>query len=445
MLPIRVLLTSLLVLCSTVRGWAKDEVDVSVAMEVHRLNNGLRVILLPDPSSRVISYQTWVRVGSVDELPGKTGIAHLFEHLMFKGTPKFAAREFFQRLETRGATVNAYTARDYTVFYEDFIPPLLPTAIELESDRLANLRIEAEKLEIEKQVVMEELELREKNSPSGKMQESLWGLAYTRHPYQNPVIGQPWDILHLTAKDLNDFFARYYVASNVTLVISGDIQPKTLLEKITAAYGKLPERPVPSRSVTAEPSQGAERRLRMKDHVAGTSFMQGHHVSSAFDQDSYALDVLASILFDGEASRAHRRMVEEEDLLLLMSGTAYTPTYPGLFTISGYLQQGAQLSKVEASLERLISEVQTKGVQESEVKAAVRKLTVDMVEGIRSPFGLGQLVGTSQMVLGEAERFKSDLQKYLLVTPEAVKKVALKYFTPDNRTFIYTTPEGAKK
>ncbi|MGK5089364.1 pitrilysin family protein, partial [Bdellovibrionota bacterium FG-2] len=183
---------------------------VEIAIEKKVLANGMVVVFVPDPTVPVVSLQIFYRVGAVDEREGSTGLAHLFEHLMFKGTARFGEKQFFQQLEAKGAEVNAYTTRDFTVFYENFVPELLPKALEMEADRMQGLQLSESLLNRERKVVLEERALRTDSSPDGRMQESLWGLAYSVHPYQQPVIGFPQDLEGLTLDAISDFYKKYY-------------------------------------------------------------------------------------------------------------------------------------------------------------------------------------------------------------------------------------------
>jgi zinc protease len=417
-----------------------DNLGIKLTLEKRSLGNGLQVIMVEDHTVPVITYQTWFRVGSVDEKPGITGISHLFEHLMFKGTPKYGPKQFFQQLEAKGAEVNAFTTRDYTVYYESFTSDLLEKVVDMESDRLANLKLDDEVLRTERQVVLEERRLRTDNSPAGKIQEALWGLAFHRHPYQWPVIGYPQDVLRITVADLMDYFRTHYQPANATIVIVGDFVPDEAFKLIRKHYDPIPGRPRPTRNIRNEPEQEEERRLILRDHVASERFAWAFHVTPAENDDSYALDVLANILFEGTSSRAYRRLVEEKDLLLGISGSAYTPTFPGLFIMSGTLKGQTQAASAEAALQEVIKEVQEKPVTEEEIRIAVRQLTVQLVDSVRTPYGLGQLIGTVAMVFGDPERFSQDLAKYTRVTADDVKRVAQKYLIPNNRSVVTLVP-----
>jgi len=421
-----------------------NELGVNLPMRVEKLSNGLQVVMVEDHTVPVISYQTWYKVGSVDEKPGYTGIAHLFEHLMFKGTPKYPEKQFFLQLEAKGAEVNAYTTRDYTVYYENIVPSLLSRVIDMESDRMANLTLSDQVLQTERLVVFEERRMRTENTPEGRMQEALWRLSYRVHPYQWPVIGYPEDLLRITTDDLRAFFKAHYQPANATVVIVGDIDPDKTLKLMQTFYGPIARQERPPRKIPTEPDQNEERRLVLRDDVADDRLMVSYHAPSALDDDAYALDVLSNILFEGTNSRGHRKLVEETETSLGVSGTDYTPTYPGLFIISTTLQKGKKAAQAEALLEDLIHEVQDKGVTQDEVKKAVRQLTVQAVDGVRTPYGLGSLIGTVQTILGNPYEFGSDLAKYLKVTPDDVKRVAQKYLIPNSRSVVTLVPGSSK-
>jgi len=426
------------------RPKAARELGIRLEIKEHSLSNGLTVIFVEDHTVPVVSYQTWVRVGSSDERPGGTGLSHLFEHLMFKGTPKYGPKQFFEQLEARGAEVNAFTTRDYTVYYENFIPELMERVVDMEADRLGNLSVTEEMLNLEKQVVLEERRLRTDNQPGGRMQEALWMLAYKRHPYSWPVIGYPEDIVNARLEDVQEFFKKHYIASNATVVVVGDFDPARTLALIHKYYSPLPKRPRPDRKIPEEPEQREERRLNLYDQIASERFALAYHVTSADQDDSYALDVLANILFEGTSSRAYQKLVEDKDVTIGISGSAYTPTYPGLFIISGTMKGALASTVAEKLLDEVIAEVQEKGVTEDEVKVAVKQLTVHLVDSVRTPYGLGQLIGTVQTVFGDADRFADDVAKYTSVRVSDVKRVANQYLIPNNRSVVTLLPESKR-
>jgi len=440
-----VILGSIAILgCSTAKS-KKEQAELSrLGLKINlihkKFDNGMNVLMVEDHTVPVISYQTWVKAGSADETFGTTGVAHLFEHLMFKGSDKYGARAFFNELEAKGASVNAYTTRDYTVYHETFIPSLLTKVIDLESDRLASLKINQEALFTERQVVFEERRLRTENSPDGRMQEALWGLAYKAHPYRWPVIGYSEDLSRLTVEDLQAFFDRFYQPGNVTLVIVGDFDAKETWDLLDVAYGWMPGKKFTKTPLSPEPEQKEERRLKLRDQVASTQVAIAYPVTSAHDEDTYALDVLANILFQGASSRAYQRIVEEKDIALGVSGVAYTPMYPGLFMINAVMKRPHTDKELERELELLYREVQSNGVTDEEIETAVRQLTVQTVDSVRTSHGLGTLLGTVMMIFNDPYRYQSDLSKYQRVKKEDVKRVAAKYLLPTKKNVVTLMP-----
>jgi zinc protease len=420
----------------------KNPLGISFNVRQEKLSNGLTLIMVEDHTVPIVSYQTWYRVGSVDETLGNTGISHLFEHLMFKGTPKYGPKQFFLQLEAKGAEVNAFTTRDYTVYYENFVPELLEKVVDMESDRMANLSIDEEVLTSERMVVLEERRLRTDNAPEGKMQEALWSLAYHHHPYMWPVIGYPQDLLSMTVAKLTDYFKSHYQPANAAVVVVGDFKADQAFAMIKKYYGAVQAQPRPSRRIGPEPEQGEERRLILHDRVASERLALAYHVTSAEHDDSYALDVLANILFEGTSSRAYRKLVEEKEIAMGISGSAYTPTYPGLFIISATMKGDVPGTKAEGALDEVIREVQDKGVTQEEIQRAVRQLTVQLVDGVRTPYGLGQLIGTVQTIFSDPNRFIDDLNKYLKIKAPDVQRVAQKYLVPNNRSVVTLVPES---
>ncbi len=422
-------------------GQKVKALGAEISIEKRVLSNGLVVVLVPDQTVPIVSLQLFYRVGSVDEHDGQTGLAHLFEHLMFKGTSRFGEKQFFHQLEAKGAEVNAYTTRDFTVFYENFVPDLLPKALEMEADRMLGLQLSESLLVRERKVVLEERALRTDSSPDGRMQESLWNLAYAVHPYQRPVIGYPQDLEGLTVETVMAFYKKYYQPANAVLVLTGDFSPNSTWALVKNSFGVLPRGARPERKLRAEPLQNEEHRLTLRDRTASERFSLGYHVTSAHQDDSYALDVLSNILFEGTSSRAYRKMVLEKDRAIGISGSAYTPAYPGLFLISATAKQGVSAESVQADLYGVISEVQDKGVEVEEISAAVKQLTLQLIDGVRTPYGLGQLIGTVELIFDDPRRFSDDLNKYLRVSQADVQRVARKYLNPNNRTVVTLVPE----
>lgn len=410
-----------------------------------RLSNGLKILIVEDHTVPVVAFQTWVNVGSVDENFGLSGMAHLFEHLMFKDSDKYGPRAFFNRLEAKGAAVNAFTTRDYTVFYETMVPALLPVAIALESDRLANLKIDEEALYTERRVVFEERRLRTENSPDGRMQEAIWSLVFKSHPYRAPVIGYEEDLKRMELADLQAFFEEYYQPKNITLVVVGDVKVDEVFAQIETAYGPIPGKTRERRRISSEPEQTEARRFELRDQVATEKITIAYPSTSASEDDTHALDVLSNILFVGTTARTYRRAVEEKGMAHSIGGVNYTPLYPGLFMASATLKSGHSAGEFENEFESLVKDIQATGVTDKEIKNAVRQLTVQTVDSVRTGQGLANLIGTVDAIFGDPMRFKEDLAKYSRVTNADVIRVSRKYLTPIRKNVITLVPNGLGK
>lgn len=405
------------------------------------LANGMTLVLVEDHTIPIVSYQSWFLVGSVDEVEGKSGLAHLFEHLMFKGTPSYGPRQFFEQLELKGAEVNAFTARDHTAYYVNASPSLLPKIIEMESDRLANLYVTADEFARERQVVFEERHLTVDSNPSGKMNEVLWSLVFKTHPYKTPIIGLPVDLVRLSTENANSFFKQHYSPANLTLVIVGDFSSEEVLSWIEAAYGNIPSGTRNVRAIAPEPEQTSERRLVMSDTIASDQFVHGYPIARAGAPDSFALDLAANILCGGTRARANAWLVEKKQLASAVNCSSYTPTFEGVFTIDVVARPGIPAEKLETELnEHVLKSLIESGVTEEELTTAKRKMELDVYHLIRTPYGLGQTIGLMEIILGNGVDYLQDLAHYRAVTREDIQRVMQKYFHPNRRNSVVLKP-----
>ncbi len=411
---------------------------------IRQLPNGLKVVIVEDHTVPIVAFQTWVKVGSVDEKFGLSGMAHLFEHLMFKESEKYGARAFFNRLEAKGAAVNAFTTRDYTVFHETMVPSLLPVAIALESDRLANLKLDPELLFTERHVVFEERKLRTENSPDGRIQEAIWSLVFKSHPYRSPVIGFEEDLKRMEVLDLENFFNEFYQPGNVTIVIVGDVKVDSFYAILEKAYGGIPGKPRRPRKVALEPEQTESRFIELRDQVASEKVTVAFPSTSAAEEDTYALDVLSNVLFSGTTARVYQKLVEQKSIASNIGGVNYTPAFPGIFMASATLKSGHTSKEFESEFEAILKEVKEHGVTEKEMRTAVRQLTVQTVDSVRTSHGLANLIGTVDAIFGDPMRFHEDLEKYTRVTNADVIRVAQKYLTPEKKNVVRMVPNGLR-
>ncbi len=413
-----------------------NPLEIELNLDQRKLDNGLVVIMAEDRSVPVVSYQTWFKVGSVDERPGMTGITHLFEHLMFKGTSKYGPKEYSTQLEAKGAEVNAFTTRDYTEYYINTTPELLDTVIDMESDRMANLVFNEDALQHSRLISLEERRLRYESSIDIRMQEELWRLAYRGHPYHWPPAGFPMDILSVKLSDAEEFYKAYFQPANAVIVVTGNYDREKVFQSIKKHYESIPSQKRADRTIPVEPPQTEERRLVIRDRIVSERFMQAYHITAAENDESYAIDVLSNILFEGRSSRAYKKLVEENAIMIGINGTSYTPGFPGLLIVSGVMKESVPSSRAEVLLDKMISKIQDEGVSEAEIQKAVKQLALQILDSIRTPYGLGQLIGTVQMLFQDPSRFTEDVSKYSKVDSAAVQRVARKYIFPNNRTAI---------
>ena len=305
------------------------------------LDNGLKVVLLEDHSTPIVHTELWYHVGSKNEKKGRTGFAHLFEHMMFKGSKNVEPEGHPSRISSVGGQSNASTNEDATIFWETTPAQYLPMVLWLEADRMATLRIDEKVFATEREVVKEERRMRVENQPYGKLNEIIYDQAFTTHPYKHPTIGSMADLEAASIDDVRDFFKTYYVPENATLVLVGDFDAKEALELVKRYLGRVPKsnRPVP-RDIPAEPAQTKERRVRVDENVPLPAVVVAHHITFDGHPDSYPLHIASKVLSDGQSSRIYRKLVYEQQLALAAFGQGNIIEDPNLFFAVAIVQRG---------------------------------------------------------------------------------------------------------
>src|SRR5687767_8169295 len=296
------------------------------------LPNGMKVVLLEDHSTPIVHLQMWYHVGSKNERAGRTGFAHLFEHMMFKGSKNVEPEGHPSYISSVGGQSNAYTNEDATVFWETVPAQYLPLVLWLEADRLASLRIEERVFKTEREVVKEERRMRIENQPYGRLQEIIADHTFTVHPYKHPVIGSMKDLEAASVDDVREFFQTYYVPNNATAVLVGDFDSKEALGLVTQYLGRVPksDRPVP-RDIPKEPPQTKERRFTINEEWPLPAVVVAHHITYDGHPDSYPLHIASKILSDGQSSRIYRKLVYEKQIALAAFGGGNIIEHPNLF------------------------------------------------------------------------------------------------------------------
>ncbi len=339
------------------------------------LSNGLRVIIWPVHHIPNVALNLWVRAGSRNEAPGITGLAHFFEHMMFNGTLRRHCGEFDRLMEAQGGANNAFTSDDVTVYQDWFPSHALELVLDLESDRVANLAFTPELIESERGVVASERRLRVEDNPHGLLAEQVQAAAFLAHPYRFPTIGWPQDIRSWRMQDLQAFYRIYYAPNNLTLTLAGDVDPEHALALARRYFEPIAAQPPPVPVRVCEPEQLTERRVLIRRNVQAPLLQCAYKAPAAADLRAPAIELLLSVLVDGDASRLHRSLVEEQRLAIEVGGHWQEGFDPGLLWLSLTLPQEANPDEVLGALDRELMSLVREGVTETEL-ARARNLAV---------------------------------------------------------------------
>jgi zinc protease len=405
-----------------------------------RLGNGLRVLLVQDRSAPVVSYHTWFRVGSRHEKPGKTGLAHLFEHLMFNETEHLPAGEFDRIFEAAGAETNAATWTDWTFYYENLPKKSLELAVRLEADRMAHLVLREPQVASEKEVVANERRYRVEDDVEGKINEQLYALAFKKHPYHWPTIGWMRDIEGFTIDDCRAFYRTYYAPNNATVVVVGDVDPAHVLGLIQAHYGHLRAARIPEGPSVAEPAQRRERTRTLKLPTATEKLQLGYRAPALGDDDWPVLSLANDILFGGRSSRLHRRLVDETELASECSGSVAPFRDPGLHEMWVSMRPGQPIQKGLAILDGEVARLRREPPTDAELDKAKNRYELGFLNGMETAGGKAEQIGFYDSVLGDAGRIFARLEQYRRITPDDVLRVAKRYLDPARRTILTVLP-----
>lgn len=401
------------------------------------VGNGLKVLLLRDTSAPVTSYHTWFGVGSRHEQPGKTGLAHLFEHLMFNETKSLPAGEFDRTLEAAGGEVNAATWVDWTFYYENVPSSELPLVIRLEAERMQNLVLREPQVTSEKEVVANERRYRVDDDVEGAINELLYQTAFTVHPYHWPTIGWMEDIEGFTTSDCERFYATYYAPNNAIIVVVGDFDDEQVLSLICEHYAAIAAEKMPVHEFTPEPEQDSERRLEIEKPTPTEKLSLGYRGPALGEPEYAALTVLNEILFGGRSSRLYRALISQGELASEARASLAPSRDPGLYEIWVSLREGRRAEEALAVIESALSRLRQGGVSESELEKAKNRLELGFLHGMETASGKAEQIGFYETVLGDAGRIFEQLDAYRRVTTDAVVAVAATLLRPERRTTIF--------
>ncbi len=419
---------------------SSNKSKIEFPVEKYKLKNGLTVLLYQDNSAPIVSFHKWFRVGSKHEKPGMTGIAHLFEHMMFKGTKNVSNKQFDYILQSNGITNNAFTTRDYTGYFEILPSDKLELVMQLESDRLQNLIINAENLKSETEVVKEERRYRVDNDVMGKLFENLFSTVYVNHPYSWPVIGYMKDLNSLTVEQCQDFYKTYYSPNNAVLVIGGDIQIPKVKRMIEKYYSSIPAQKIPEYKNIPDVALTEIRKSSSTSEIQAPVFALSFAAPGIGGEDNYALDLLSSVLSNGESSRLYSALVKKKQLVSSISVFNYTSQDNGQFVVLARLLPGKKIEEVISIIKEEVKNIQTNGISAEELQKVKNMTKKEYVESLLTINGKTKALATNEILTGDYRDLFKDLERYNLVDISAVQDVSKKYLSLDKYVHVEILP-----
>lgn len=406
-----------------------------------RLSNGLKVIMLQNTKSPIVTFQVWYRAGSRNERLGKTGAAHVLEHMMFKGTPTVSGEEFSRLISENGGEENAFTSHDFAAYFETLRSDRIGVSIALESDRMRNLVLREEDFKTERMVVLEERRMRVDDNPQSSLMEQLDSAAFQSQPYGWPVIGWMGDLERLTLEDIQGFYSAYYNPGNAFIVIVGDFNKETLIPELEKAFGSIPGPPPLEIYQIKDPPRSGERRVWLERPSQLGQVIAAYNVPNLHERDAYVLEVIRAVLSAGKSARLYDRLVRKGLALEALADYSLISQDPGLFYVAASYLPDKDTAEVESALYDELEKLKSTPVDTRELEKAKNQLESKFVFEQDSLFSLG--LG---LALYEIASDWRDIGKYIPsirgVTPEDIRRVASTYFTPRNRTVGILVPTG---
>jgi len=436
---VRVVALILLVLTSV-----SPAAELAFPIEKHTLDNGLMVLLIPDHSAATVTLQVWYKTGSRNERPGITGISHLFEHLMFKGTDTYPKDKFDRLIYGNGGINNAWTAFDNTTYYEVIPSDKLDIVMALEADRSRHLKINEENLSSERNVVINERLWRFDNSPFGALYEQLFNNAFVAHPYRWLPIGFRSDIDAITLEDCLEYYRIHYSPNNSFLVIAGDFDSKEAMKTVEKYYKSVKAELPPPPVKTIEPEQQGEKRIDYHRVAQLPAMFAGYKIPAGSDPDIIPIRVAGKILFSGESSRLYSRLVYNEQKALFIEGDAMVNNNPSLFFVGAQAVPGVDIKDVEKAIYEEIDRLKTEPISAGELQKAKNQMESEFIGGLVSNEDRAGQVGSYEIDTGDYMNIYSFPDKVQAVTAEDIMRVVNKYLVDTRRTVVTLIPEQPK-
>ena len=416
-----------------------------------KLDNGLKLIVQEDHRSPVVVSQVWYRAGALDEVNGKSGVAHVLEHMMFKGTKQVPAGQFSRQIAAAGGKENAFTGQDYTCYFQQLEKSKLPLAFKLEADRMQNLQITKEEYDKEIKVVMEERRWRTDDKPQAQVNEEFQAIAYKAHPYQRPVIGWMNDLENMTYLDAQEWYKTWYAPNNATIVVVGDVDAQAVLKLAKENFGSIKAHVLPARKPQTEPTQNGERRVVVKAPAKSPYILIGFHAPTIYDApktpeqawEPYALEVLAGVLSGNDAARLNQHLVREQQIAVDVSA-GYDSSNRGresLFELDGTPSEGKTVAQLEGALLAQVDIVKASGATVNELNRIKASVIAPEVYKRDSMFGQAMELGTLETTGYSWKLSRDYIANIKAVTSEQVQAVAKKYLVKDNMTVATLDPQ----
>ena len=412
--------------------------------ETMTLSNGLRVILSEDHSTPIVHVSLWYHVGSKNERAGRTGFAHLFEHMMFKGSGNVEPELHTSLIASWGGKSNAYTTEDETVFWQTFPQQYLPVVLWMEADRMATLRVEEGAFRREREVVKEERRMRVENQPYGRLNEIIYDLAFVAHPYKHPTIGSMKDLEAASIEDVRNFHRTYYVPDNATLTIVGDFDLAQAKAMVTKYFGRIAKSPVPvPRDIPKEPEQTREKRVTVEEAWPLPAVVVAYHVTYDGHPDAYPLHMMSKILSDGQSARITRELVYNKGIALSAFGSGNITEDPNLFYAVAIVQPGKEPKAAEQALIDEFEKLKREPVTAHELQRARNQFARDYIIGRESNEDKALHLAHATVIHNDIATADGEFDIFMNVTPADIQRVARTYFNQNNRTVVYVLPKGS--
>ncbi|WP_162051401.1 M16 family metallopeptidase [Pontibacter pamirensis] len=410
------------------------------------LPNGLHVILHQDKSTPNVAVSVLYHVGSKNEVPGRSGFAHFFEHLMFEGTENIGRGEYSSLVQKAGGALNANTSFDRTYYYELLPSNQVALGLWLEAERMKHAKVDEVGVETQRKVVQEEKRERIDNQPYGSMGENVFSLAFKEHPYKSMPIGSFEDLNAASIEEFRDFYKTFYVPNNATLSIAGDInieETKQLIEKYFADIPKgTKEIPRPN---VVEPKQTEERRKTVYDNIQLPAVIQAYHVPEQGTDDFYALSMLTTLLSGGESARLPKALVDKQQKAVAAASIPFPTEDPGLFLTFAIANMGVEVDDLEQAMNAEIERVKTEPLTDREFQKLRNQVESNFVQQNSTVAGRAESLANYAVYFGDANLINTELQRYLNVTKEDIQRVAKEYLTKNNRVVLHYLPKSAQQ